>query len=1246
MKIYSEICFENTPSIWRNSLLVFFCFFLHLQPRLTAFCRSRLFSLKINLFSTASRPQRDKFPWKEAGTPSECAGLRKAENPPGYTKMCFEKKQLDFIRPCIMKKFNVYLRFRKILHLIVSKVQEKKYPETQKFNIPQTEENILKFWEENNIFEKSLENRKANKPFVFYEGPPSANGRPGIHHVMARTIKDLVCRYKSLRGYYVPRKAGWDTHGLPVEIQVEKKLGITKKDIGTKISIEEYNRECRKTVMQYKEEWDELTRRMGYWIDLENPYITFTNEYIESVWFLLKNFYEKGLLYKGYTIQPYSPGAGTGLSSHELNLPGCYRPVKDISMVAQFKVVKNEKSEFLFKNNDADVYFLAWTTTPWTLPSNCALTLGKNIDYALVHTLNKYTGKPVNVILAKETLKNYFDKEAENQDFANYETGKNQAVPWKIIGEYKGKDLLGIKYEPLFSYVSDKELQEKAYKVIDGDFVSTEEGTGIVHTASLFGADDFAVCKKHNIPSVLVKDEEGNRVPLVNKEGRFRPEVTDFAGRGVKPEFDPEEIRNQKDYKPTDLLIALKLKEEGKAFSINKYEHNYPHCWRTDKPVIYYPLDSWFVKVTAVKEDLTRLNETINWQPPSTGQGRFGNWLKNASDWNLSRSRYWGIPLPIWVNEDKTEYKCIGSIKELYKEIEKAVSVGVMQENPLESLEELDLHRPYIDRVVLADSQGKPMYRESDLIDVWFDSGAMPYAQWHYPFENTELFEKNFPADFISEGVDQTRGWFYTLHVIATIFKKSVAYKNVISTGLVLDKNGNKMSKRLGNAVDPFTTINKYGVDPLRWYMITHAPPWDNLKFNFQELEDTKRKFFGTLQNTYNFFALYANIDNFFYSASEKIPVENRTELDRWVLSKLNNLIAFVTEKMDAYDPTPAARAIQNFLIEDVSNWYVRLSRRRFWKSDWAKDKIAAFQTLYEVLHTLSLLTAPYIPFIAEWLYKNLTDFRTNPTENSVHLQDFPQTNSEEINKELEEKIDLARRVVYLVRSLRKQEKIRIRQPLKQVLVAALDNKTQQYLRETEEIIKAEVNVKNVALLPADSDIIVKEVKPNYRVLGPKLGKKIKIIGKLFKELSQEEIKKLEQEGKLEFEIDGEKVVISIDETEIISKDIPGWKVASDGKITLALDVEITEDLKSEGLARDFVNRIQNLRKEIGLEVTDRIQIFLPEEEVLREIIARHKDYISREVLANDIKFVDKNQEFPYTFELDGKNYYLNLLKA
>ncbi len=1128
----------------------------------------------------------------------------------------------------------------------MSKVQEKKYPETKNFNIPEIEENILKFWEENSIFEKSLEQRKENEHFVFYEGPPSANGRPGIHHVMARTIKDLVCRYKSLQGYYVPRKAGWDTHGLPVEIQVEKKLGITKKDIGTKISIEEYNKECRKTVMQYKEEWDELTRRMGYWIDLDNPYITFENEYIESVWYILKTFYEKGLLYKGYTIQPYSPGAGTGLSSHELNLPGCYRPVKDISMVAQFKVIRNEKSEFLFEDENEQVYFLAWTTTPWTLPSNCALTLGKNITYVKVRTLNKYTGEPISVILAKDTLKNYFDKEAENKDFSTYETGKNTPVPWKISGEYLGKDLLGIKYEPLFSYVSNEELRSKAYKVIDGDFVSTEEGTGIVHTASLFGADDFAVCKKHGIPSVLVKDEEGNEVPLVDKEGRFRPEVTDFAGRGVKPEFDPEEIRNQKDYKPTDLLIALKLKEEGKAFAINKYEHNYPHCWRTDKPVIYYPLDSWFIKVTAVKEKLIALNKTINWQPPSTGQGRFGNWLKNASDWNLSRSRYWGIPLPIWVNEDKSEYKCIGSIEELNREIENAISVGVMKENPLEKLEELDLHRPYIDRVILADSQGKPMLREPDLIDVWFDSGAMPYAQWHYPFENKDIFEKNFPADFISEGVDQTRGWFYTLHVIATIFMESVAYKNVISTGLVLDKNGNKMSKRLGNAVDPFTTIEKYGVDPLRWYMITHAPPWDNLKFNFQELEDTRRKFFGTLQNTYNFFAMYANIDDFSYNQGEIVPVKNRTELDRWVLSRLHSLIKFVEEKMEAYDPTPAARAIQNFLIEEVSNWYVRLSRRRFWKSDRGTDKLAAFQTLYEILETLSILMAPYVPFISEWLYKNLTDFRSNSRENSVHLQDFPQANPENIDKELEEKIDLARRVVFLVRSLRKQEKIRIRQPLKQVLVAALDHKTQQYLKDTEDIIKSEVNIKEVALLPADSDIIVKEVKPNYRMLGPKLGKKIKVLGKLFKELSQEEIRKLENEGKITFHIEGEDIEISLQEVEILSKDIPGWKVASDGKITLALDIEITEDLKSEGLARDFVNRIQNLRKEIGLEVTDRIKILLQADDALKKVIDKHKEYITNEVLATEINFVEKNQELPYSVELEGKKYYLNLLKS
>jgi len=1121
------------------------------------------------------------------------------------------------------------------------------YPKYRDLNIPEYEHAILSFWEANQIFQKSLAIRKGNPQFTFYEGPPSANGKPGIHHVMARTIKDLFCRYKSLKGFYVPRRAGWDTHGLPVELQVEKLLNITKADIGKTISIEEYNRICREEVMKYKEAWDHLTKRIGFWIDLENPYITFTTEYIESNWYLIKTIFEKGLLYKDYTVQPYSPAAGTGLSSHELNLPGCYRPVKDIAVVTIFEVKRTPESQWLFTKNGEKIGVLAWTTTPWTLPSNCALAINPNLTYVKINTINRYTGEPISVILAEECIGRYFQPEAENAPLSQFQP--NQPLPWRIESRFPGKKLIGIRYHQLMPYVTSPELEENAFRIIEGDFVTTEEGTGVVHTASLFGADDFRVCKKEGIPSILVEDEEGKKVPLVNLQGRFRPEVTDFAGRGVKPDFDPPEIRNQPDYQPTDLLIALKLKKEGKAFLIEKYEHNYPHCWRTDKPILYYPLESWFIKVSAIKEQLLKNNEKIQWHPEHIKHGRFGKWLENAEDWNLGRSRYWGIPLPIWTNEDGSEVKCIGSIQELFDEIEKAIQCNVMKENPFKNQKELDLHRPYIDQVVLADSQGKPMYREPFLIDVWFDSGAMPYAQWHYPFENQEPFEKSFPADFIAEGIDQTRGWFYTLHVISTIVKDQPAFKNVVVNGLVLDKNGNKMSKRLGNTIDPEAIISTYGADPLRWYMIENAPCWENLRFDVEKIIEAQRKFFGTLYNTYQFFSIYANIDQFIYTPHHLVPYEERNLLDQWILAELQHLIEQVDNHLHHYNATPAARLIQHFVIEHLSNWYVRLSRRRFWKSEDSKDKQAAYQTLYECLLTVAHLLAPFIPFTAEWLYKNLTDHSApNPAANSVHLNDFPVPNPQYHNPTLRAVMELAQRVRTLVHALRKQERIRVRQPLPKVLVATTDPNAQKLFPLITEIIKQETNVKEVDLLPEDSEFLVKKVKPNYQLLGPKYGKKMPSIAKAIQHLNPQSIRKLENGEAIPLTLEeGETIPLAPEEVIIVPIDIPGWKVHTDGQVTVALDLNITPQLYLEGLARDLVNRIQNTRKQLGLEITDRIhlQLYSPDPNV-KKTIELFGNYIQEETLAKTITWNESINPTEITSIGDDLPVKITILKA
>lgn len=1087
-----------------------------------------------------------------------------------------------------------------------------KYPEYKQVDYPGIAKEILAFWEENEIFEKSISEREGAETFTFFEGPPSANGTPGIHHVMARTVKDLFCRYKTQSGFQVKRKGGWDTHGLPVELQVEKELGITKDDIGKKISIADYNAKCREAVMKYKDQWDDLTRKMGYWVDLDNPYITFERDYMETVWTLLKKLFDKDLLYKGYTVQPFSPAAGTGLSSAELNMPGTYKQLKDTSIVAQFKVKKDEKSNFLFEQEDEDVRILAWTTTPWTLPSNCALAVGEKIDYVKVKTYNPYTFSPISVVLAKDLAGNFFNKKATDLSLADYNQG-DKLIPFEVGESFKGTAIIETRYEQLMPYVTNEDLEKNAFRVIPGDFVSTADGTGVVHTASVFGADDFRVTQQAGVPSVMVIDKNGQEAPLVNKQGKFVNEVTDFAGRYVKEEYYDEETRNSDDFKPTDVLIAILLKESNKAFKVEKYEHSYPHCWRTDKPILYYPLDSWFVKTTALKEKLVDLNKTINWKPEATGTGRFGNWLENLVDWNLSRSRYWGTPLPIWVSEDRKELKCIGSMGELKEEVNKAIDAGFMSE-PL--ADDFDLHRPYVDDITLVSDSGQSMKREADLVDVWFDSGAMPYAQWHYPYENEDIFKASFPADFIAEGVDQTRGWFFTLHVIATLLFDGVAFKNVIANGLVLDKEGNKMSKSKGNAVNPFTTLDKFGPDATRWYMISNANPWDNLKFDLDGVLEVQRKLFGTLANTYSFFALYANIDGFDFS-KDVLPLDQRTESDRWILSRLNSMIGEVNRSFEEYEPTRAARAIQSFVTDELSNWYVRLNRKRFWVGSYNQDKEAAYQTLYTCLKTISKLMAPIAPFYAERLYADINQSSQKEDSLSVHLTDFPQADASVIDEELEKRMKLAQTASSLVHSLRRKEKIKVRQPLTKIMIPVLSQTEQDRLEKVEELIISETNVKTVEYLNDTSGILVKRIKPNFRALGATFGPKMKLLVPQINGLHQEQIKVFESRGSYQFDLEGESISLNLEQVEISSEDIPGWLVASENGLTVALDITLTDDLKKEGLARDMVNRVQNLRKDKGLEVQDKIEInFDSSIKMMVEAVEVHREYIQREVQA------------------------------
>lgn len=1092
-----------------------------------------------------------------------------------------------------------------------------KYKEYKNINYAQVADDVLKWWKENDVFKKSISTREGNPTFTFYEGPPSANGTPGIHHVMARAVKDIFCRYKTQKGFKVERKGGWDTHGLPVELQVEKELGITKEDIGKKISVEDYNKKCKEAVMKFKGQWDDLTEKMGYWVDLDNPYITFDRDYMESLWSLLKRLYDRDLLYKGYTIQPYSPAAGTGLSSHELNQPGTYKDVKDTTIVAQFKVESNEKSASLFSKTKEDVFFLAWTTTPWTLAANNSLAVGKNINYAQVRTFNAYTHEPVCVILAEDRLKSYFDAKSAEIALEDYKAG-DKLIPYEVVATYKGVELQGIDYEQLLPYIK---LEKPAFTVLVGDFVTTEDGTGIVHLARTFGADDERVSAQNGVPGVFVKDEEGFDAPIVDKQGKYVNEITDFAGMFVKNQYykDGEEPE-----KSLDVLIAIKLKEENKAFKVEKYEHSYPHCWRTDKPVLYYPLDSWFIKTTAFKERLVELNNTIKWKPASTGTGRFGNWLENLVDWNLSRSRYWGTPLPIWRSKDQKEEICIGSVAELKAEADKSVAAGFMSET---IPDDFDLHRPYVDDVILVSESGQKMFREKDLIDVWFDSGAMPYAQWHYPFENEDKFESNYPADFIAEGVDQTRGWFFTLHAIAGILFDKVAFKNVIANGLVQDKNGNKMSKSKGNAVDPFETISKYGPDATRWYMISNANPWDNLKFDMDGVVEAQRKFFGTISNTYNFFAMYANLDGFTFS-EELLPLEQRTESDRWVISKLNSLILEVDKSLDDYEPTKAARAIQSFVIDDLSNWYVRLNRKRYWVGEYNQDKIAAYQTLYTCLKEVAKLSAPIAPFYMDRLYSDLNAVAGKEDFLSVHLSEFPVANQGQINLELEERMSLAQQASSLVHSLRKKHKIKVRQPLSKIMIPVLSDQVKKRVQAVEDLILSEINVKSIDYIGEDSDILVKKIKPNFRELGKKYGKKMKMISNAVADFSQEDIRTVESTGTYQIEIDGEQLELLSSDFEISSQDIPGWLVATENNMTVALDITISDELKKEGLARDFVNRIQNLRKDNGLEVQDKIEIvYSTIDEFIISALNANEEYIKKETQALQVVLSDNQNE-------------------
>ena len=1109
-----------------------------------------------------------------------------------------------------------------------------KFPEYKGLNLPNIADEISNYWEANDIFNKSVTTRVGKPPYVFFEGPPSANGLPGVHHVLARAIKDIFPRYKTMKGFQVKRKAGWDTHGLPIELGVEKELGITKEDIGTKITVEEYNAACRKAVMRYTDIWNDLTQKMGYWVNMNDPYITYKSKYMESVWWLLKQIYDKDLLYKGYTIQPYSPKAGTGLSSHELNQPGTYQDVTDTTVVAQFRANEDSLPDFL--QNEGDIYFLAWTTTPWTLPSNTALTVGSKIDYVLVETYNQYTFQPMNVILAKNLISKQFvgkfNQVKEKSELLAYNSG-DKKIPFYVVKEFRGKDLVGIRYEQLLDFNLEFENKQNAFRVISGDFVTTEDGTGIVHTAPTFGADDALVAKQAipEIPPFLVKDENDNLVPLVDLQGKFRLELGEFGGKYVKNEYYAD---GKAPEKSTDVELAIKLKTENKAFKVEKYKHSYPNCWRTDKPILYYPLDSWFIKVTDIKGRMHELNMGINWKPKSTGEGRFGNWLANANDWNLSRSRFWGIPLPIWRTEDGKEQICIGSIKELKAEMEKSIKAGVLSEDIFadfevgnmseDNYEKIDLHKNVVDKIVLVSDSGQPMKRESDLIDVWFDSGSMPYAQWHYPFENKELIDdnKSFPADFIAEGVDQTRGWFYTLHAIATMVFDSVAYKNVVSNGLVLDKNGQKMSKRLGNATDPFETLSKYGADATRWYMISNSNPWDNLKFDIDGIEEVRRKFFGTLYNTYSFFSLYTNLDGFDYSEVD-IALNERPEIDCWILSELNTLIQKVDKFYAEYEPTKAARAISNFTQEYLSNWYVRLSRRRFWKGDYQTDKISAYQTLYTCMVTLSKLGAPIAPFFMDRLYLDLNAVTKKEGFESVHLAEFPVADESAIDKSLERKMENAQTISSLVLSLRAKEKIKVRQPLQKIMIPVSSQQEKDEIEAIADLIKYEVNIKEIELLEDASDILVKQIKPNFKTLGPRFGKDMKLIANAVNSFSSEDINKMEQNRSFDLDINGKNITLGLDDVEITSQDIEGWLVANEGLLTVALDVTINEDLRKEGIARELVNRIQNLRKDSGFEVTDRIDVQLQNHADITAAVSDNEAYIKMETLTSDLKIVD-----------------------
>ena len=1125
-------------------------------------------------------------------------------------------------------------------------MMSKKFPEYKKFDLSEINREINAFWKEHEIFEKSVTTRDGKPSFVFNEGPPSANGVPGIHHVMARTIKDIFCRFKTQQGFQVKRKAGWDTHGLPVELAVENAKKITKEDIGTRISIEEFNAECRKDVLKFTHMWEELTESMGYWINMDDPYITYENKYIESVWYLLKELYNKEvngekMLYKGYSIQPYSPAAGSGLSTHELNQPGCYRDVKDTTVVAQFKVIRDRQSASLFESTDTDVFILAWTTTPWTLPSNTALTVGADIEYALVRSFNPYTGEPITVVVARELMGRYFPEQDWELPMEEYVPGQKH-VPYRIVKTLPGKELEGMAYEQLLDWINPG---ENAFRVLTGDFVTTEEGTGVVHTAPTFGADDYRVAMANGIAALTIIDKDGSTQPLVDRKGRFfrlkdmdpgfveksvnLETYKDFEGKFVKNEYD--DTKSEKD--PTiDVEIAVHLKRENRAFRIEKHVHNYPHCWRTDKPVLYYPLDSWFVRTTAMKERMMELNDTINWKPASTGTGRFGKWLENLVDWNLSRARFWGTPLPIWVTEDKNEQICIGSVAELKSEIEKAVDAGFMESNALAQFEEgnftnenydlFDLHRPFVDEIILVSPAGHKMFREPVLIDVWFDSGAMPYAQYHYPFENKEGFDQLFPADFIAEGVDQTRGWFFTLHAIATMLFDSVSYKNIISNGLVLDKNGNKMSKRLGNAVDPFVTIKEHGSDPLRWYMISNAQPWDNLKFDVAGIDEVKRKFFGTLYNTYSFFALYANVDGFTYEAGE-VPVDQRPEIDRWIISLLNSLVKEVKEQYENYEPTRAARLIQDFVTENLSNWYVRLNRKRYWGGEFDSDKRAAYQTLYTCLETVAMLAAPIAPFYTDKLFNDLNSVTGRHPDESVHLSTFPKYDDSLIDRELEARMDVAQKLSSMVLGLRRRVNIKVRQPLNKLMIPAADEDFRKQVERVKTLVLNEVNVKEIEYITDTAGILVKRIKPNFKALGPRFGKLMKEVGAAITNLEQHQIAAFEREHTFVITAGGEEIALTLDDVEIISEDIPGWLVANEGAITVALDINITDGLRQEGMARELINRIQNIRKESGFDVTDKIKVVIEKHELINDAIATHGEYIGSQTLAESILLAD-----------------------